>query len=200
MNNDVNQIGVELTAQQNGATYQWLDCESNYAPVPGATFQNYGADSTGFYAVQITYADCFGTQIDTSSCHYIDCVSGIDNDVIQNGLTLTAVMNGASYQWLDCDNNYAEISGETNQWYDAPGVGHYAVRITYSNLCEVIEVDTSSCHLTEIPAAIGELNHTGSELVKVVDLLGRETPIVPNTPLIYIYSDGTTHRVFKLEE
>lgn len=199
LNNDVNQSGVVLSAQQNGATYQWLDCESNFAPVAGAIYQDYAADSTGFYAVEITYSDCFGTQVDTSTCHYIDCISGIDNDVVQDGLTLTAVMNGASYQWLDCDNNYAEISGATNQLYNAPGIGHYAVEITYSNFCETLEIDTSSCHLTGFPVGLDELNPNGAEIVKVVDLLGRETPIVPNTPLIYIYSDGTTKRVFITE-
>ena len=199
LNNDVDQSGVVISAQQNGATYQWLDCESNYAPVVGSIYQDYAADSTGFYAVEITFSDCFGTQVDTSMCVYIDCISGINNDVIQSGALLTAEMNGAGYQWLDCDNNYAEIPGETNQWYTASVVGHYAVRITFSNACDAVEIDTSSCHLVQI-MDVGELNLNGAELVKVVDLLGRETPIVPNTPLIYMYSDGSIERVFKLEE
>jgi len=199
LNNDVNQTGVILTAQQNGATYQWLDCESNYDPVVGAIYQDYAADSTGFYAVEITFSDCFGTQVDTSTCIYIDCISGINNDVIQTGALLTAEMNGAGYQWLDCDNNYAAIPGETNQSYTASTVGHYAVRIAFSNLCETVEIDTSSCHLVQI-VDLEELKLNTVELVKVVDLLGRETPIIPNTPLIYIYSDGSIERVFKLEE
>lgn len=37
------------------------------------------------------------------------------------------------------------------------------------------------------------------ELVKVVGLLGQETEPKPNTPLIYIYSDGTTEKVFLVE-
>ena len=32
------------------------------------------------------------------------------------------------------------------------------------------------------------------ELVKIVDLLGRETIEVPNTLLIYMYSDGTSEK------
>lgn len=195
---DIDQTTVILSAQLNGATYQWLDCE-NYESIPGATFQSLSVDSTGYYAVELTFTDCFGTQVDTSSCVYVDCISGIDNDVTQSGATLTADMSGANYQWLDCDNNYAEILGETNQWYTASTVGHYAVRITYSNLCETIEVDTSSCHLVEI-ADVNELTPNSAGLIKVVDLLGRETTIRPNTPLIYMYSDGTIRRVFKLEE
>lgn len=36
--------------------------------------------------------------------------------------------------------------------------------------------------------------------IKITDLIGRETTFKPNTPLIYIYSDGTAEKVFKLEE
>lgn len=196
---DIDLTGVILTAQLSGASYQWLDCQENYAPVAGQTFQNFNVDSTGFYAVELTYTDCFGTQVDTSACVFVDCISGIDNDVTQSGAQLSADMNGASYQWLYCDSNYAEIPGATYQNYTATVPGQYAVRITYSNLCETIEVDTSSCHLVNI-ADVQELVLNPAELVKVVDLLGRETPIRPNIPLIYIYSDGSIKRVFKLEE
>lgn len=37
------------------------------------------------------------------------------------------------------------------------------------------------------------------ELVKIVDVIGREVPLTPNTPLIKIYSDGSTERVFVVE-
>jgi hypothetical protein len=42
--------------------------------------------------------------------------------------------------------------------------------------------------------------NNNKELVKIVDLMGREVSFKPNTPLIYIYSDGTRERVLKLEE
>ena len=196
---DIDQTTVILSAQLNGADYQWLDCSSNYAPIAGAIYQDFSAGLTGFYAVELTFTDCFGTQVDTSSCVFVDCISGINNDVIQTGPTLTAEMNNAAYQWLDCGNNYAAIPGETNQSYTATTEGQYAVRITHSNLCETIELDTSSCHYVNL-ADIEELNLNGQELVKIVDLLGRETPPISNTPLIYIYSDGSIKRVFKLVE
>lgn len=37
------------------------------------------------------------------------------------------------------------------------------------------------------------------ELVKIIDVIGREVPLTPNTPLIKIYSDGTTERVIIVE-
>ena len=38
------------------------------------------------------------------------------------------------------------------------------------------------------------------ELVKIVDLLGRETGFKANKPLIYIFSDGTVEKVIIVRE
>lgn len=39
-------------------------------------------------------------------------------------------------------------------------------------------------------------NILNPELILVTDLTGKETPIIPNTPLIYHYSDGSIKRIF----
>ncbi len=41
------------------------------------------------------------------------------------------------------------------------------------------------------------LQNTPKKVVKIVDLMGRETEFKPNTALIYLYDDGSTERVFK---
>ena len=46
---------------------------------------------------------------------------------------------------------------------------------------------------------IDELNNAAVTLVQITDLMGRETVFTPNTPLIYIYSDGSVQRVFEVE-
>ena len=51
------------------------------------------------------------------------------------------------------------------------------------------------CGFTNIP----ELYSKDKELIKIIDVLGRETTVKPNTPLIYIYSDGSCERVFEIE-
>ena len=38
------------------------------------------------------------------------------------------------------------------------------------------------------------------QVVKIVNLLGQETEYKPNTPLIYIYSDGSTEKVYSIEQ
>lgn len=46
---------------------------------------------------------------------------------------------------------------------------------------------------------INEASAKEKELVKIVDQLGRETEFKPNMPLIYVYSDGSTKKVFTIE-
>ena len=70
----------------------------------------------------------------------------IDNTVTTSMSTLTSNQAGASYQWLDCNNGNAIISGETGQSFTATANGGYAVEIT-AGTC----VDTSACtYLTTV--------------------------------------------------
>lgn len=50
-----------------------------------------------------------------------------------------------------------------------------------------------------IPLGVEELNNNQRELIKIIDVSGRETKEKPNTLLIYIYSDGTTEKVYRVE-
>jgi len=88
--------GVTITANQNGAIYQWLDCNKNKSPIAGATNQSYTAIINGDYAVIVTLNSCS----DTSSCVNVATI-GIDkiaNTISQfnvfpnpanNGLTIS---------------------------------------------------------------------------------------------------------------
>lgn len=60
---------------------------------------------------------------------------------IQDEVVLTANATGAEYQWLDCNNGYSVINGETNQSFTATQNGDYAVEVTQNNC-----TDTSSCY------------------------------------------------------
>jgi subtilisin-like proprotein convertase family protein len=53
-----------LTANQNGATYQWVDCNNGNADIPGETGQNFVPAVNGSYAVEVTIGGCTAT----SSC------------------------------------------------------------------------------------------------------------------------------------
>lgn len=47
-----------LIADQNGATYQWIDCTNGNSPIDGATYQSYEPTSIGDYAVEISLNNC----------------------------------------------------------------------------------------------------------------------------------------------
>jgi hypothetical protein len=67
--------GVTLTANNSGATYQWLDCNNNNAVIAGEIGQSFTAIANGNYAVEITENGC----IDTSACAAITTVGIIEN-------------------------------------------------------------------------------------------------------------------------
>lgn len=117
----------------------------------------------------------------------------IDNTVTVNGTLLQSNQLVGSYQWIDCDAANAPISGEINQSFMATVTGNYAVEINVDGC-----LDTSACELIDF-TGIEELVNSEKELVKIVDLLGRETPFAPNTPLIFIYSDGSMERVMEVK-
>ncbi len=64
-----------LTAQQDSADYQWIDCISN-TPIPGAVEQSYFPSSSGTYAVMVTLNGC----VDTSACVELTLVSSNEPD------------------------------------------------------------------------------------------------------------------------
>jgi hypothetical protein len=67
-------------------------------------------------------------------------INTLNNVIINNSPTLSSNTAGAIYQWLDCDNNYAQVNGATNQSFTATSNGNYALALTYNNC-----TDTSAC-------------------------------------------------------
>lgn len=60
----VTQNGNTLTSNATGVSYQWIYCDSNFAPIPGATSASYSAAADGSYAVVVSQNGCS----DTSAC------------------------------------------------------------------------------------------------------------------------------------
>jgi hypothetical protein len=112
-----------------------------------ATVTESGCDSI---VVNGTTYDSSGTYIQfLTNAAGCDSVLTLQLNIQQNALsdsvdvagnTLTAVQAGVVYQWVDCNNGFAAIAGETGQSF-TPGVtGSYAVVVS-NGLCS----DTSGC-------------------------------------------------------
>ncbi|MCH2225899.1 MAG: T9SS type A sorting domain-containing protein, partial [Crocinitomicaceae bacterium] len=98
-----------------------------------------------FYTASVTGGTEVISNIGPNGCDStvtidLTVLAPIDVTLINNAAILTSNENGASYVWLDCDNNYAALSGETDQMFEASLNGNYAVEITLGNC-----VDTSDC-------------------------------------------------------
>lgn len=95
--------------------------------------------SAGTFADTLTSAAGCDSIINTT----VIVNAAVVTTVTVNNETITADEAGATYQWVDCDNAYAPISGETNQTFTATANGNYAV-IVSANGCSS---DTSVCTL-----------------------------------------------------
>lgn len=120
-------------------------------------------------------------------------LNSITNSVNQSGATLTANQTGANYQWWDCDNT-AILIGETNPSFTPAVTGNYSATIDV-NGCEVV----SDCYLVDYTSVEQLVNSQNKQLVKIVNLLGQEVDLKPNTVLIYHYSDGSSEKVFYIK-
>jgi len=112
--------GIEIV--NSCLSYTWID---------GVTY--YSSTNSWYTYEGASYSGCDSTiQLNLT-------IEAVNTSVTHGGGTLTADVSGASYQWLDCDNNYAPISGETGQSFTPNMNGNYAVQITEYNCTDMSE-------------------------------------------------------------
>lgn len=103
--------------------------------------------------------------------------------------------------FMDCPPTGSE-TGILGYWNFEEGTGTTAGDLTTNNDGTLMNSPIWSTNVPAYNCGVGleELYQTAKELVMIVDFMGRETKFKPNTPLIFIYSDGTRERVMKIEE
>lgn len=109
--NGLSQNGITLSAVQNNATYQWINCVSNL-PVSGANSQSFTTtEAMGNYAVVVTLNGCS----DTSACIAVD-QSGIDESSPLVFLAPNPAHGFIQVSWLNPDMEFVylmDASGKT---------------------------------------------------------------------------------------
>jgi surface protein len=118
-------------------------------------------NACGFYYWNVANEIYFesGLITETSSSGICDTVYVLDLNIgeitdytiLVNGGTVSTTNNTASYQWLDCDDDYAPITGATNQSYTPPSSGNFALELTEGGC-----VDTTAC-VYVVPTSTTEL-------------------------------------------
>ena len=134
------------------------------------------------------------TSIDMSNI--LGVLNGSRGLVLQNlNLTQLNLKNGFCHNW-----NFLEIYNNTNLFciqVDDPNYSSIASSwLWYEFIVDTIQYSYSNnCGW---PSAIEE-HSSNKELLKVTDVLGRETEKKRNTPLFYLYKDGTIEKKIIIE-
>lgn len=137
INKNIISLNNVLYSQDTLCSYQWTNCNNGYSAITGQTNKSFTPSASGSYAVKILKNGC----IDTSNCIYVNlCQNVINKNVISLNKVLYSQDSLCSYQWLDCNNSFSNIAGQTNKSFAPSTSGRYAVRIT-KNGC----VDSSNC-------------------------------------------------------
>jgi ELWxxDGT repeat protein len=144
-------ITIHLSIEESTSNISLVACRSYTSPSG-----KYIWDTSGIYMDTIP---------NSASCDSIITVNltinVIDTSVVQNQSILTANTNanGATYQWIDSNNDFKPLDGETHQTFTAKFDGLYAVVIS-ENGC----IDTSGYHLVNIT---GMVTNTFNQDVKI---------------------------------
>lgn len=84
--------GNTMHAQAFSSSFQWLNCDQNYAVVPGAVGKSFVPAVGGMYAVEITKSSC----VDTSSCYRI-VLLGLMETGAENNLEIYPNPNNGTF-------------------------------------------------------------------------------------------------------
>lgn len=115
-------------------TIELVIVSSTYSSITPTTCNSYSSPSGKFtWNTSGNYKDTIPNKEGCDSIIIVNLkVIGIDTNVVVNDPVLTAVANGAKYQWLDCNDNFKVITGEVKPSFAAKHNGSYAVLITIS--------------------------------------------------------------------
>ncbi len=142
------------TANTYTASYSTINgCDSSYVLTltvkPTYTFNESHSICNGDvynwhgnnYTTANTYTASYSTINGCDSMYVLNLtINTLDVSVTQTGITLSANLNGATYQWVDCNNANSPVLGAQNQSFTPGNNGSYAVIIS-QGLC----ADTSAC-------------------------------------------------------
>jgi len=166
--------GVEYTASNNTATFivpNAAGCDSTITldlTIVNSTTSNDDITS----CESITWIDGIEyTESNNTATFTIPNSAGCDSIVTLN-LTINTVdasvtvvddntlksneaSAGATYQWLDCADNFAPIAGETNMVFTTQTSGEYAVKVTLNGCTEI-----SDCYTITSTVGINDLENT----------------------------------------
>lgn len=111
-----------------------------------------------------------------------------------------SIIADSAYRYVYLGNFFTDSNTET-MTLNCSGCSNSQAYYLFDDVC--ISTDSTYCYelIDNIACNVGldEINKPTKQLIRVTDLMGRDTEDKPNTLLIYVYSDGTTEKVYRFE-
>ena len=124
-------------------------------------------------------------------------------DISQNSDLTSLFCNYNQISCLNVKNGNNTALGSFNAW-DNPNLTCIEVDDVAWSTANWTNIDVQTSFSTNCnndcsnTSSLTELT-TSKTLIQILDLMGRETTFKPNTTLIYVYDDGTTEKVYRVE-
>jgi hypothetical protein len=160
----------------------------------------------------LTNLDCHTNNLTTLDVSSATALRRLDCE--NNQLTCLDVSNNTDLDELVCGDNFLnqlslqngnyldfEIEAQSNNLIcvEVDNVGY--ANVNWIDVFDNGVVFNTNCNYTNPCATVSTIEEhtTNKELLKITDILGRETEEERNTPLFYIYNDGTVEKRIVIE-
>ncbi|MDA7804100.1 T9SS type A sorting domain-containing protein [Crocinitomix sp.] len=154
VDNGVSLSDFTITSDQIGATYQWLDCDADYAEVDGETGISYAATANGNYAVEVTIGEC----VDTSDCAIIEGLSIDENDIANKLFTIYPNPNSGDFNIV-----LSDLEGEVLvKITSVEGKTIQAMNVMSNQSLPISIEDASGIYFVEV------IHNQTSQIIKVI--------------------------------
>ena len=156
LNGKLDDIGIWMRALSASEVANLFNpCTTVSGPIDTvSSCVSYTTISGNTYTSTGTYFDTLQTVSGCDSILTLNLtINNVNTSVTTNVDSMTSNAISATYQWLDCDNGFSFISGETNQLFVASATGRYAVAVT-ENGC----TDTSACFTYTNTTGLNEMD------------------------------------------
>jgi len=170
----------------NFGNLQWLNTGSIVTEVDSnnqIVFQLEYDDGGNLYRAQkfdwFFYTPILGC-IDSLACNYNPLTTIDDGSCGYNTSSYDTLSVTASIVWNGIPLNLS---------------GDYSATLINSVGCDSI----ANLNLTITTTSVFDITQNKNNLVKITDMLGKKTPYKRNTPLLYIYNDGTVEKRIAIE-